>query len=217
LIVYGVLPRLFFSLALSVFVKRRAARLSERVLELRGRLRAGVDVVTRRAHPYGDGAEPAPAAPATLADAGTRRTCWLIRWRGAALDEAVLLEFCRRMGLSVVRSDDAGGSDFASDDILLTGAGASAEAVLLLVEGWEAPDKATRRFVEALRRNGAADRPVFVCVLLAQADAAETGAGHLDALALWRDRLRLLQDPLISVEAIALSAGRRRMSSEGTA
>jgi hypothetical protein len=121
------------------------------------------------------------------------------------------------MGLDVVRSDAAGGSDFASDDALLDAADPRAQAVLLLVEGWEAPDKATRRFVEALRRHGASDRPVFVGVLLPDGDAGEADARSLDPLALWRDRLRLLRDPFVSVEAVALSAGRSRTSSEGVA
>jgi hypothetical protein len=217
LLVYGVLPRLAFSLALSAFVERRATHLSERVLELRGRLRAGVDVLASRTGPRPDGAEPAPAPRAPAADLALTRTCWLIRWRGAALDDSALSAFCRRMGLEVVRSDEAGSSDFASDDALLAEPGANAQAVLLLAEGWEAPDKATRRFVQTLRRHGAADRPVFVCVLLPGATAPANRAGSSDPLVLWRDRLRLLQDPFVSVDAVVLSDDRSRSRPEGVA
>jgi hypothetical protein len=208
LLFYGVLPRLLFSLGLWMIVRRRAARLSERVLELRGRLRAGVEVIASRTHPEPDGAEPAPHVIEQPARHGaTPLTCWLLRWRGAALDERDLAALSERLGLTILRHDAAGSSDFAHDDALLENAPAGAGAVLLLAEGWEAPDKATRRFVQALRRTGPPDRPVFVCVLLADADAG--------TLALWRDRLRLLQDPWISVQALVASTGSPRLRSEG--
>jgi hypothetical protein len=208
LVVYGVLPRLLFALGLSVFVHRRAAHLSERVLELRGRLRAGVDVVTSPARSgVAKGADPAAdSAPPRPRLGHPPRECWVIRWRGAALEDDALAALCGRLGLRAVRRDAAGSSDFARDAALLEGSTASAAAVLLLVEGWEAPDKATRRFVQELRQNGAPDRPVFVCVLSAAPDAPE--------LAIWRDRLRLLEDPLVSVQSSVVSSDHPRSSSE---
>jgi hypothetical protein len=218
LALYGVLPRLLFALGLGVFVRRRASRLSERVLELRGRLRAGVDVISS---PARSGAEVAPPAldlsePPPSAGLASR-SCWVIRWRGAVLDEARVAAACARLGLRAVRRDAAGGSDFAEDAALLEGSspegswleGSSERptAVVLVVDGWEAPDKATRGFVQALRKNGAPERPVFVGVLVADADGPELG--------LWRDRLRLLQDPLISVMPIVVSTERAHASSEG--
>lgn len=204
LLAYGALPRLMFALGLRGVVAQRSARLSERVLELRGRLRAGVDVVAHRAQPGRDGADPAPPLlerPTALLKTGA---CWLIRWRGALLGDDDLAALCARLGLDPVRRDEAGGSDVSRDDALLETAGhgpskgsgsdarKGADPVLLLVEGWEAPDKATRRFVQALRQKGAPDRPVFVCVLLEAENAPE--------LSLWRDRLRLLEDPFVSVQ-----------------
>ncbi|MEO8183434.1 MAG: DUF2868 domain-containing protein [Deltaproteobacteria bacterium] len=208
LLVYGVLPRLLFSLGLALSVRHRAARLSERVLELRGRLRAGVDVVTSPARSdVPEGAEPLPdLAPPRPRPGQGSEPCWVIRWRGAALDEAGVAALCGRLGLRAVRQDAAGGSDFGRDAALLEGSTASAATVLLVVEGWEAPDKATRRFVQELRQNGAPDRAVFVCVLSVAPDASE--------LALWRDRLRLLQDPFVSVQSIAVSRDPPRLSSE---
>jgi hypothetical protein len=128
--------------------------------------------------------------------------CWLIRWRGASLGGAELEAVCLRLRLRVERRDVAGDGDYERDEALLHGASAEA-AVLLLAEGWEAPDKATRRFIEALRKNRA--RPVFVGVLLEGEGAAEGTA----ALGTWRDRLRLLEDPGVSVESIALGRSNR--------
>jgi len=190
LLCYGVLPRLLLSLGLSALVRRRSARLVERVLELRARLQ-GVMVRVSPAGPDPGGmGPPAPLGPAPAPSPHTL-PCWVIGWRGAALEDAELRAVCTRLQLVSARRDAAGNGDFERDEALLRGASEHA-AVLLLVEGWEAPDKATRRFVQALRRAG--DRPVFVGVVSKSEGSAE--------LAIWRDRLSLLGDPGVRVEAI---------------
>ena len=194
--VYGVLPRLSFSLALKALVWRRSAALAERVLELRGRV-YGVTVGASRFESELVSPAPAGLAPARARDA-RHLPCWVIRWRGATLEASLLEDVCRRLGLSTQRQDAAGDGDQEHDEALLS-TGSELRAVLLLVDGWEAPDKATRRFIEQLRRVG--DRPVFVGVLL-EAQAAP-------ALAIWRDRLGLLQDPGVSVEPIVASVATR--------
>ena len=78
------------------------------------------------------------------------------------------------------------------------------QAVLLVVEGWEAPDKATRAFVRALRERGAPERPIFVAVLVAAEGAPE--------LAVWRDRLRLLEDPFLSVQPLLVAPRPRELA-----
>lgn len=208
LLVYGVLPRLGFWLGLRALVTRRSARLSERVVELRGRLRAGVGVVARRSSAEPDVAEPAPPSSggARVAPA-PRARCWVIRWRGALLDEAREAALCERWGLVPVRREAAGDSDFDRDRALLAAAADEPEAFLVIVEGWEAPDKATRRFVQDLRQSGAPERPVLIAVLSSDPDGPE--------LAVWRDRLRLLEDPWVSVEAAAASSDRAEQEGVG--
>jgi hypothetical protein len=169
-------------------------------LELRGRLRAGTQVIASPA-PVDASPEPAPAVVERLPVAGLGlRECWLIRWRGASLDADDAQALGRRLGLVAVRHDVAGGSDFEPDLALIESMGPAERAVVLVVEGWEAPDKATRHFVQALRLRGAPERPIFVAVLIAAADAPE--------LALWRDRMRLLEDPFVSVQALVASGER---------
>jgi hypothetical protein len=141
--------------------------------------------------PAPPGASLAPPAPASALP------CWVIAWRGAALGEPELGALCARLGLRPERRDSAGDGEFEQDEALL-GSQAGLPAVLLLAEGWEAPDKATRRFIAALRRGNV--RPVFVGVLL--------DSEHAPALAIWRDRLRLLEDPLVSVEAVVARSPR---------
>ena len=195
LLAYGVLPRLLFGLGVASVVARRSARLSERVLELRGRLRAGTEVVVSPAPAPTDriAAAPLPAPRAPVVGLASRE-CWWIGWRGAKLDTGDGEALCQRLGLSAVRHDLAGGSDFDPDLALLEGSGPPDRAVVLLVEGWEAPDKATRRFVQALRARGSAERPIFVAVLAEAAESAE--------LTVWRDRMALLEDPFLSVQAV---------------
>lgn len=204
LLFYGVLPRLVLALGLRGWAAHRSARSSERVLELRRRLRAQVEVVASRAHPEADGAEVAPDVARTQPAERPPAACWVIRWRGAVLEESGEASLCAQLGLYVARRETAGGSDFARDRELLEAATQSSDAVVLIVEGWEAPDKATRHFVQALRQNGDATRPVFVSVLLGAADAPE--------LSLWRDRMRLLEDPLVSVEPYVAGAVTRASS-----
>jgi uncharacterized protein DUF2868 len=195
LLLYGVLPRLVFATGLAALVRRRSARLGERVLELRGRL-YGVTVHVSRSHEEPDGAPAAPSPAPASARAPGATPCWVIGWRGARLDEAMLDTVSTRLGLRAERRDAAGDGEFEQDEALLRCAGSGLSTVLLLVDGWEAPDKATRRFIEALRAQR--DRPVFVGVLLDAEDAP--------ALAIWRDRLGLLADPGLSVAAIVTGA-----------
>jgi len=188
LVCYGVLPRLSFSLGLRALVWRRSARLGERVHELRSRF-GGVTVRVSEPHTAPAVAAPAPARAA--APAGRELPCWVIGWRGAALGDAELGATCARLGLRAERRDAAGDGDYESDRAILR-AGSSLAAALLVVDGWEAPDKATRHFIQALRAVGV--RPLFVGVLLEANDAPN--------LAIWRDRVGLLEDPDVNVEAI---------------
>lgn len=191
LLFYGVLPRLSFSLGLRALVWRRSARLAERVPELRARL-LGLTVRVSGTPWQPEALQPEPLGSAHASPpAATALPCWLIAWRGAALGEPELGALCARLGLRPERRDAAGDGDFEHDEALIAPQ-AELSAVLLLAEGWEAPDKATRRFIAALRRGNA--RPVFVGVLLE--------SEHAQALGIWRDRLRLLEDPLVSVEAV---------------
>jgi Protein of unknown function (DUF2868) len=206
LLAYGVLPRALFGLAVGGMVARRSARLSERVLELRGRLSLGTEVIASAALPNEAGPEPAQAlAPRAPAAGPGLRECWVIGWRGALIGADDAQALWRRLGLVEVRHDAAGGSDIEPDRALLEGAGPAERAVVLVVEGWEAPDKATRRFVQALRARGAAERPVFVVVLVPRADAPELGV--------WRDRMQLLEDPFVSVQPLV--AARQPAQPEG--
>jgi hypothetical protein len=157
-----------------------------------------VTVHVTRASEEPDGApEVASLAPQSARVPGAA-ACWVIGWRGAVLEEAELTAVCARLGLRPERRDAAGDGDFERDEALLRDGGPGLTAVLLLADGWEAPDKATRRFVQALR--GQRERPVFVGVLL-EAEGAP-------ALGIWRDRLGLLEDPGLSVEAIVTSLAR---------
>jgi hypothetical protein len=170
-----------------------------------------VEVVARRSGPEPDGAEPAPlgAEAALRPEAGraleTGLPCWVIRWREAELGASTEADVCSRLGLRALRRDSAGGVAFSEDEALLGAAGPETSAVVLVVEGWEAPDRALRRFVQALRAS-APQRPVFVSVVVAPEKAEQQ-------LELWRDRLRLLADPGVVVERGADAASSAELSS----
>ena len=63
------------------------------------------------------------------------------------------------------------------------------------MDAWEAPDKATRRFIRGIRQSGTPERPIYVIV------ASGMQAVNSEALHTWRDRLALLEDPFLSVQS----------------
>lgn len=194
LFVYGVGPRLAVAVYFSRRLTRLDAALGDSHIELRRRLMRGLSLATTR---RGHGPDAAPTAPPRVAAPRAAATssaadCWFIAWRGAQLDPDQAEQLAAERGYRIQRSATAGGADYALDETLLGDLSRAAhEPVLLLVEGWEAPDKATRRFIAQLRACGAEVRPIHVLVHSAAPNAE---------LEIWRDRLAFLQDPFVSVE-----------------
>lgn len=203
LLVYGVLPRLVFALSVGRMLRHHSSKFSGRILELRRRLYRGVSVDAIRSSRQSDGASPSPEMARGTADtAETGTPCWLVFWRGATLPIEQEQGFLRELGLEKTDQSAAGGSDYAVDDALIQRlAEEPGVPVVLVVEGWEAPDKATRRFLQSVRESGGATRPVFVGVR-----CSDGQSGH--EMHLWRDRLGLLQDPYLAVERL-VEAGNR--------
>lgn len=198
LLAYGVLPRL----AVALFFARRVARydreLGERHIELRRRLVKGVSVNRQRAPGIPDGAAPAPELLTAAGDVSsvTQGPCWLIGWRGAELEPGHSEQQAAEFGYRIHRRVAAGSAEFEQDEaLLLELRSSSSEPVLLVVDAWEAPDKATRRFIRGIRQSGTPERPIYVIV------ASGMQAVSSETLHTWRDRLALLEDPFLSVQS----------------
>jgi hypothetical protein len=95
----------------------------------------------------------------------------------------------------------AGGADYAEDEALVAALGKAGAPVVVLAEGWEAPDKSIRAFLSALREASPARAKRFVA-LVEQAKAEDWRASPAADVKIWRDRLSLLEDPYLSIEPL---------------
>ncbi|MGZ6123936.1 MAG: DUF2868 domain-containing protein [Myxococcales bacterium] len=149
---YGLLPRCLTLAIASVRRKRLLARLpldDAETIRLLQRLEEP-EVETGRS---GSDA-PRPPSSATVArveaPAGTR--CIVILWRdvpaGKELEAAIARQ--TRWALSAVHS--AGGRDYEEGAVDWTRLADGSDPLVLVAEGWEAPDKAVLRLVAELRR-----------------------------------------------------------------
>ncbi|MCB9528957.1 MAG: DUF2868 domain-containing protein [Myxococcales bacterium] len=199
--VYGLLPRLL----LHALARRRAAAVLQalplhtpdidRVLR---RLEAP-RVETRAPDPEHPHAPPtaetphlAPAPPATPWRAVTWRDIPLAPERITALIEGPFAGAAR----GVV---DVG--DYDAEARALQTLAADDARVLVLAEAFEAPDKAIRRFLRALRDALGPDRPIIVGLVH---EATPDGYRPVDpdTLRLWRQHLAANEDPWLGVEAL---------------
>jgi hypothetical protein len=206
---YGLLPR---AAALA------AARLRTR--RLLSRVPAGdaevSRLVRRLTEPHVDarGADEGAAAP--LVPPARERPhaapgaapAGVVLWRdvpgGPALEQAVR----RHVGREVAWLRAAGGRDAGSDEPELARAladgGAPGSAargpVVVVAEGFEAPDRAALRLVRSLR--GAAGPERELIVLLVDVDGDRVRGAADAAVRIWRDGLAPLEDPGLLVEPL---------------
>lgn len=208
--VYGLLPRLALWIAAQVLLRRALRRLPldtpdvQRVLR---RLRYPVvetDPTSAAAPLRPRLAEvAAPAAPATPtagpAPADAAQACALVVWRDAPVDDALRQEVEARLRWPVRRVLSAGGADYGEEQatIVALGAAGGAEAVLVVAEPFEAPDRAFLRFLRATRQAVGPRRPIVVAL----AGAAAGPAGG-DVVQLWREGLAALGDPYLDLEPL---------------
>ena len=126
--------------------------------------------------------------------------CVLIRWRevpgvDSALAQGVRATFGYRFGGAI----EAGGTDLEADEASQRAAAAAGGPVIVMAEAWEAPDKGIRRYLKGLRTAVGVDRPIYV-TLVGEGTPSAMAAPESDDVALWRDRLTLLEDPYLGVQ-----------------
>lgn len=205
-VVYGLVPRALLWVGVRIARGRALANLpldTADVDRIVRRLRA--PVVTTRAQALDpQGAEPAHAPvtasePATAEDGGA---CSVILWRDMpAGPDAIARAVKHNFGCTVERTVQAGGVDFASDRSLAEELAQAEERILVLAEGWEAPDKSIRRFLGDLRQATGPRRKLTVA-LVEEAGPSDWRPASSHDVEIWRDRLTLLEDPYLGVEPL---------------
>ena len=138
------------------------------------------------------------AASAASPDVGSGGRCAIVLWRevpgGAALETAL----ARQLRSAVASVHAAGGRDDA--ETAWADAVDGAEPVVIVAEGFEAPDKAAFRLLRALRTALGPRRHLVVVVVDASAGALR---GADDAqVRIWRDGVARLEDPYVAVEPL---------------
>lgn len=193
-------------------VDRVVRRLRAPLLETRAAARAADAAAPPPVVPPGPARpaiEPAPVAPtAGPADAaGQRERASVVLWRDLPTPPAgVASAIAASLGLDVATTLQAGGRDVARDQAACRSLAGGDDRVLVLAEGWEAPDRGVRVFLSDLRAALGPRRPVLVLLV----DEANGGPGWAPArptdVALWRDRLALLEDNYLGVEPLEAKA-----------
>lgn len=204
-VVYGLLPRLCLLTAGLIGRTRALARLPldtpdvDRIIR---RMRAP-RVRTHAERAPTDRPDLSPVPPVDAASPTQAAGAQVILWRDAPLTDAATQAVVRSV-LDVEPGPvaRAGGMDFAADAALLAQLCKQPTPVVLVAEAWEAPDKGTRRFLAEVRAALGAQLVIHVLLIGAAEDEAPA-APTSDDLALWRDRLSLLADPYLGVEAVS--------------
>jgi hypothetical protein len=194
---YGLLPRLALLLLSSWRTRRALRRLAlddAEVSRVLGRL-SEPHVETRAASAEAPGAEPraAPAPQGAAPPAGGRGA--LLLWRDAPAPPVVTAALARQARCQLGGPVSVDGEPDPGP--LVEGA----DAVVVLAESWEAPDRATMRFLRGLREAAGAGRPLLLVLVDTATGAARAPAP--EAVGIWRDALAPLADPWLAIEPLA--------------
>jgi hypothetical protein len=201
LVFYGLLPRLLTLTIAQLRVRRLLSRLPLDDAEVSRLVRR---IAEPRVETRSTTAEPPlpslGSVPTIPMPAGSHDRCTVVLWRdvpqGAALEEAI----ARQTRWPVAAVHPAGGRDYEEGSIdwarLVNGKG----PVVVVAEGWEAPDKAVLRLMRELRRAVGEGR--HLVVLLADVEAARVRPSLAQDVRIWQEGLAPLEDPYLAVQPL---------------
>jgi len=132
--------------------------------------------------------------------AGGATECALVLWRDLPETPEIEAAVARQTHCTVTGIHTAGGRDYEEGTVDWARRVDGAPSVVVLAEGWEAPDKATFRLLRELRRQLGPRR--LITVLLAQVGSAGLGPSLASEVRIWEDSLAALEDPYLAVEAL---------------
>jgi hypothetical protein len=214
-VTYGVLPRLG---AYALFSARR--RSAERRVPLdtpavqRVLARLMTPALTTRALDLAAQAVE-PARPAQHAAEPAAGASALLLYRDIPTAVPVLRRaLAQHLGLEVTSVHRAGGLDATADAALCAALGQGSAAVTVVAEAWEAPDKSLRHLLSALRGALGPRRTLRVALIGEASDHGFETPSAEDAR-VFADRLTLLEDPYLTVEALPGSRAARALDAGG--
>jgi hypothetical protein len=198
---YGLLPR---CLTLAVSRMRVARLLSRLPLDDAEVAR----VVRRLSEPQ---VETRSAAADASAPAGTRATpaaartppgtrCTVVLWRDAPARPELEAAVARQTRCAIGGIHAAGGRDYEDGRFDWSALANGSDSMVIVAEGWEAPDKALLRLVGDLRRAIGPRRHIMV--LLAHVSEDGIRPSLASEVRIWSEGLASLEDPYLAVEPL---------------
>ncbi len=188
LVVYGLVPRLMLVIWASWGARTAIARVPLDTPE-------EAEVIARLATPWVHsvhGEDPGSVAPLGRDQPSLPRPAPLgnqsavvVSWRDAVIPERGFAERLQQ-GLGAVIEEpigEAGGHDHGAEQALLARLESGDHPVIVIVEPWNAPDRAFKRFVEDVRERSASERKIYVLLTEGGDDAQRrVWAGYLASL-----------------------------------
>lgn len=201
-VTYGLLPRLGLALAARRGLRRSLAALPldtpdvDRVVR-----RLTVRLVTTHA-PEPEHVEAPPERVLSPAyDPAPAAVSWrVIAWRDFPIDQA-RLDAAIAAALDGVTGPIIEVSDYAAEPSALDAVAEDTAPAVVLAEAFEAPDKALRRFLRALRERAGPRRPLVVG-LVGEARVDGWTAPTAEDITVWHQHLAIAEDPYLGLEVL---------------
>jgi hypothetical protein len=126
--------------------------------------------------------------------------CTLVLWRDVPALPELEAAVARQTRWTVAAVQPAGGRDYEEGHIDWTRLANGSDPVVVVAEGWEAPDKAVLRLMRELRHALGTRR--HLVVLLAQVDPAGIRPAVASDVRIWEEGLAALEDPYLAVQPL---------------
>lgn len=201
-VTYGLLPRVLLWWAARLRVRYRLRHLPLDTPDVQRVVRRLLtpELSMRSQEQRAQGPEPATASlPCSSHDSGVTA---LVLYRDVPTAPSILSTVLSQdLGLQVSTIHHAGGLDAGSDEALCVQLGAVSEAVTVIAEAWEAPDRGFRDFLARLRQQ-LGPRRILRVALMGEASAVGFSRAQPQDVRVFRDRLSLLADPYLAIDVL---------------
>ncbi len=203
-VVYGLLPRLGLSAVSWLGVRRTLDSLPLNTPDIDRALRRLSTPIVKADEPAESEAPGLPDVPELPSLADGAFESYAIRWGAIPSDDAVLAQaLARELGASVDGFHHAGGKDYREDSANLErlGQAGSIERLIVIVEAFDEPDRALRRFLGDARTQIGKTTPLIVAVVEELTEESVVPPAPADVNR-WRRMVGTLADPYLDVQPL---------------
>jgi uncharacterized protein DUF2868 len=198
---YGLLPRCLMLAVAQMRAARLLARLPFDDAEVERVVRRLSEPHVETRSPSADSATSGAAAPTpapAVTSQGTR--CTVVLWRDAPARPELQAAVARQTRCTIGSIHAAGGRDYEDGNVDWGSLANGSDSLVIVAEGWEAPDRALLRLVDQLRRAIGPRRQIVV--LLAHMGDNGIRPSLASEVRIWQEGLAPLEDPYLAVEPL---------------